>query len=253
LTAPFGDPVNAAKLMAAVTSESEQINALSEKDVINVLELVLHEYPVDQTSMFLTGHSMGSGGTWYIGGKYRNYWKALAPMSGPFVQETGYPWDSLRTMPIFVTEGTQTPSLDASHKLRDWMKANGCNLEYKDVNADHGGMIKLVLPDIYDFFDRCRSTTAIFSKQPESFTTATAGFQARYQSQQLQITLPNRIRFSSAQVSVVNMFGKSLYSGTVSTLTGQVCLNDIRISSGVYFARVLTSAGYCSSAFTVEK
>jgi hypothetical protein len=40
--------------------------------------------------------------------------------------------------------------------LRDWLSANGFNAEYEEVNADHGGMIPLVLPDIFEFFDRAR-------------------------------------------------------------------------------------------------
>lgn len=156
LTSPFGKPDEAAKLMAQVTAADERTNELSEQDVINVLELVLAEYPIDRAAMFLFGHSMGSGGTWYIGGKYAGYWKGLAPMSGPFVQETGYPWDALRNTFIFVTEGTQAPSLDGSHLLRDWLAANGFKAEYKEVNADHPGMVPLVLPDVFDFFDRSR-------------------------------------------------------------------------------------------------
>jgi predicted peptidase len=158
LSSPFGKPEEAAKLMAQVTAESERTNELSEQDVVNVLELVLAEYPIDRAAMFLFGHSMGSGGTWYIGGKYASYWKGLAPMSGPFVQETGYPWDDLRNTFIFVTEGTQAPSVDGSRVLRDWLKANGFRAEYEEVNADHGGMIPLVLPDVFDFFDRARSS-----------------------------------------------------------------------------------------------
>ena len=118
LSSPFGKPDEAAKLIAQITPDSERTNELSEKDVINVLELILAEYPVDRAAMFLAGHSMGSGGTWYIGGKYASYWKGLAPMSGPFVQETGYPWDSVRPIYLFVTEGTQAPSLDGSRALR---------------------------------------------------------------------------------------------------------------------------------------
>ena len=158
LTSPFGDEADAEKLMAQVTADSERTNELSEEDVINVLELVLAEYPVDRASMFLFGHSMGSGGTWYVGGKYAGYWKGLAPMSGPFVQETGYPWDDLRKTFLFVTEGTQAPSVDGSRVLRDWLKANGFNAQYEEVNADHGGMIPLVLPDVFDFFDRAKGS-----------------------------------------------------------------------------------------------
>jgi hypothetical protein len=90
-------------------------------------------------------------------------------MSGPFVQETGYPWDSLHTMNFCVTEGTQAPSLDGSRLLRDWMTTRSFNLTYKEVNADHGGMVPLVLPDVFNFFDKCREKTGIAI--PASSTT----------------------------------------------------------------------------------
>ncbi len=158
LPAVFGQPEAAARMLASRTPEREHEQELSEKDVINVLELVLNEYPIDRSAMFLTGHSMGSGGTWYLGAKYADYWAALAPMSGPFVAEASYPWDRIRKMPIFITEGTgATPSLAGSRQMRDWMKEHGFKLEYKEVNADHPGMVPLVLPDVFDFFDRCRT------------------------------------------------------------------------------------------------
>ena len=45
----------------------------SEQDAINVLEMVPNEYPVDRSPMFRTGHSLGSGGTWYLAAKYAGY------------------------------------------------------------------------------------------------------------------------------------------------------------------------------------
>jgi S-formylglutathione hydrolase FrmB len=107
--------------------------------------------------MFLTGHSMGSGGTWYIGAKYSVYWSALAPMSGPFVQETGYLWDDLRSLPILVTEGTQAASVAGSRALRDWLMSNGFESQYVEVNVDHPGMVPLVLPNVFTFFDDVRT------------------------------------------------------------------------------------------------
>jgi predicted peptidase len=159
LPAVFGQPDAAAQMIkTALTPARLKELELSEKDVINVLEIVAAEYPVDRSAMFLTGHSMGSGGTWYLGGKYAFYWSAIAPMSGPFVDQATYPWDRIRQMPIFMTEGTgATPSLEGSHKMRDWMKEQGFKLEYKEVNADHGGMVPLVLPDVFNFFDKCRT------------------------------------------------------------------------------------------------
>lgn len=136
---------------AALMREQE----LSEKDVINVLEIVLKNYPVDRKRMFLCGHSMGSGGTWYIGGKYASYWCALAPMSGPFVTREGYPWARLKQMPIFMSEGLRADaSLQASHNLRDFAKEYGLNLQYKEVDGDHPGMVPMILPDVFQFFDQ---------------------------------------------------------------------------------------------------
>ncbi len=158
LPAVFGQPEAAARQREAVDAERERTLELSEKDVINVLEMALNEYPVDRASMFLTGHSMGSGGTWYLGAKYADYWAAIAPMSGPFVDEANYPWDRIRKMPIFMTEGTgATPSVAGSRVMRDWMKSHGFNFEYMEVDADHGGMVRLVLPAVFDFFNRHRA------------------------------------------------------------------------------------------------
>jgi predicted peptidase len=157
LPAVFGQAEAAAQQRATSCVKDAESLERSEQDVINVLEMVLNEYPIDRASMFLTGHSMGSGGTWYLGVKYADYWAALAPMSGPFVEEATYPWDRIRRMPIFMTEGTgATPSLEGSRRMQEWMKAHGFNLEYMEVDADHGGMVRLVLPAVFDFFDRYR-------------------------------------------------------------------------------------------------
>jgi predicted peptidase len=64
--AVFGNREAAAQQRASVDAERERTLGLSEKEVINVLEIVLNEHPVDRSSVFLTGHSMGSGGTWYL-------------------------------------------------------------------------------------------------------------------------------------------------------------------------------------------
>ncbi len=155
LPAQFGRPLDSEKVLAQRTPEKDKAQELSEKDVINVLEIVLNEYPVERSRMFLAGHSMGSGGTWYIGAKYNHYWAALAPMSGPFVQETTYPWERIRKMPVFISEGTRAPaSLEGSRQMYKWMNENGFSVEYKEVDADHPGMVPLVLPDVFSYFDR---------------------------------------------------------------------------------------------------
>ena len=154
LPGSFGrDEENAAILNDKPTQERMTSQRFSEKDVINVIELVLANFPVDRSRMFLTGHSMGSGGTWYIGAKYPDYWKALAPMSGPFVTEEGYPWSNIKKKPIFITEGSfGCATTDSSRELYDWMKQQGFKVSYKEYEGDHGQMVILGLRDVYEFF-----------------------------------------------------------------------------------------------------
>ncbi|MBO4673777.1 MAG: hypothetical protein J5616_05460 [Bacteroidaceae bacterium] len=156
LPAEFGKDKEVEETLAKRNSpEMMREQELSEKDVIKVLEIVLKNYPVDRKRLFLCGHSMGSGGTWYLGAKYADYWRALAPMSGPFVTREGYPWERLKRMPIFMSEGTRAgASLQSSRQLRDFAKEYGLNLQYKEVDGDHGQMVPMILPDVFLFFDQ---------------------------------------------------------------------------------------------------
>jgi poly(3-hydroxybutyrate) depolymerase len=251
LSAQFGNESGATELMAQVTTESERTNELSEKDVINVLELILHEYPIDSSSIFLMGHSMGSGGTWYIGGKYRKYFRALAPISGPFVQKTGYPWDSLYQLQFFVTEGIQTPSLDGSRAVRDWMNSRGFNLKYKEVNADHGGMVPLVLPDIFDFFDECRAAV---------MTNHTLGIKVQerlsvhYDSKHfLRIAVPNLSANSDIRVTINSISGRKVFDKRVNLTNGEASVAGMRLPAGTYAATITSSLHRYSSSFVIPE
>jgi poly(3-hydroxybutyrate) depolymerase len=159
LPAAFGNPEIAAKQRAAVNAQQERTLELSEKDAINVMEIVLREYPVDRSAIFLAGHSMGSGGTWYLGAKYAQYRAAIAPMSGPFVgrAELSVGQDTENAHPDDGGGRRGPISRRKQGHMSAWMKERGFKPEYLEVKADHGEMIKLVPPDIFNFFDRCRS------------------------------------------------------------------------------------------------
>jgi poly(3-hydroxybutyrate) depolymerase len=66
-------------------NDPANLGELSEKDVMNVFEMVRKEFNVDRSRTYLMGHSMGGGGTIYLGSKYKDNWAALgafAPASG---------------------------------------------------------------------------------------------------------------------------------------------------------------------------
>ena len=85
LPAVFGQSAAAASQRAAVTPVRQRELALSELEVITALEIVTEEYGADRSRTFLAGHSMGSGGAWHLAARYPERWRAVAPMSGPFV------------------------------------------------------------------------------------------------------------------------------------------------------------------------
>lgn len=155
LPAVFGQDASAAEQRAAVTPERQRTLALSELEVITALELVTERYGADRSRTFLAGHSMGSGGAWHLAARYPERWRAVAPMSGPFVDRTTYPFERLRALPLFMTEGTgATPSLAGSRAMAEYLRAEKFDFEYLEVDGDHGGMVPLVWPAIFDFFNR---------------------------------------------------------------------------------------------------
>jgi pimeloyl-ACP methyl ester carboxylesterase len=51
-------------------------------DALEVLDIARKEYQPDPAKIYLTGHSMGGHGTWYLGATYPDKWAAIAPCSG---------------------------------------------------------------------------------------------------------------------------------------------------------------------------
>lgn len=160
LPAVFGASAVAAEQRAAVTPERQRTLNLSELEVMTALEVVTETYGADRANTFLMGHSMGSGGVWHLAARYPERWAAIAPMSGPFVDQATYPFERIRAIPLILTEGRgATPSLEGSRRLDAFLRADGgFRYEYVEVDGDHGGMVPQVWPAIFRFFDRQRET-----------------------------------------------------------------------------------------------
>ncbi len=104
---------------------------------------------------------MGSGGAWHLAARYPERWRAVAPMSGPFVDQATYPFDRIKRLPIFMTEGTgATPSLEGSRAMARYMREGGFAFEYLEVDGNHGSMVPMVWPRIFEFFNRQGQTPA---------------------------------------------------------------------------------------------
>ena len=84
-------------------SDPTNISELSEKDVLNVLEIVRKEYTIDPARIYLLGHSMGGGGTIHLATKYPDLWAAAAPIAPAL----------LRPVALFCATRATTPSVCA--------------------------------------------------------------------------------------------------------------------------------------------
>ena len=51
-------------------------------DALEVLGIAVKQFTPDPSRIYLTGHSMGGHGTWYLGATYPGKWAAIAPCAG---------------------------------------------------------------------------------------------------------------------------------------------------------------------------
>ena len=51
-------------------------------DALEVLDIAKKQYKPDPSRIYLTGHSMGGHGTWFLGATYPENWAAIAPSAG---------------------------------------------------------------------------------------------------------------------------------------------------------------------------
>lgn len=134
--------------------EFKRVNELSEKDVLNVLEIVQREYRIDPARTYLMGHSMGGVGTWYLGQKYADKWAGLAVLSGGFGY-MDYPAQRIKGIPLFTSAGTNDTAIhgDIARAQIEKLKAAGLDPVYVEINdGTHMSMIPGAVPRVFEFF-----------------------------------------------------------------------------------------------------
>jgi poly(3-hydroxybutyrate) depolymerase len=138
-------------------NDPENIDELSEQDVLNVLARIREEYNIDAKRIYLLGHSMGGGGTWHLGLKHPELWAALAPVA-PSIARSPDALSTIRDMPVILVQGDQDPLVRTSRLWAAKMKELGMHYEYIETpGGDHMSVISRS-PDnmrrIFDFFEQ---------------------------------------------------------------------------------------------------
>ena len=138
-------------------NDPPNLRELSEKDVMNVLDIVRKEFKVDENRIYLMGHSMGGAGTLHLGMKYGSIWAALAPVAPAAfgIEPSGL--EKIKTMPIIFVHGDvdEAVPVSISRQWVDKMKELNMTYEYNEMKGvSHGPVITASLPSVYEFFGK---------------------------------------------------------------------------------------------------
>jgi len=140
-------------------TDPAKLHEASEKDVMNVLDMIRKEFNVDENRTYLMGHSMGGAGSIYLGVKYASIWAAVgaeAPATAPAgLTPDNYSLEPAKNIPMIIVQGdmdTLVP-VAGTRLWIDKMKELKMTYQYIEVpGGDHGSVLTTGAPDIFTFF-----------------------------------------------------------------------------------------------------
>ena len=163
--------------------EFKRNNELSEKDVLNVIQIVSKEYKTDDKRTYLMGNALGEIGTLHLVQKYPQMWKAIAPSGDPRDAD-GYPFANVKGLAgaLFVQgeldKGNRTPDNIARQKVfADNFQAQGVDAKLLIVpKGDRATAWYMAIPQIFDFFDGLSASGKNNNLSAAGYTIAFASF-----------------------------------------------------------------------------
>jgi predicted peptidase len=141
----------------------ENLAELSEQDVMNVLAIMRDEYTIDEDRIYVTGHSMGGAGTFFMAGEHGDIWAAAAPVA-PAAFTSVEERDAIvkkiaaADLPMMVVHGDADAVVPVATSRDQWvpaMEAEGIEVEYvEQPGIDHGPIITTSQEAIFEFFGK---------------------------------------------------------------------------------------------------
>ena len=103
-------------------TDAAKVREASEKDVMNVIEMIGKEFNVDERRMYVMGHSMGGAGAIYLGSKYGKQWAAIAAEAPAAMGMNNDRTKILQGIkdagvPLFVTQGDADEAVPIANTL----------------------------------------------------------------------------------------------------------------------------------------
>jgi predicted esterase len=136
-------------------NDPPNLRELSEKETLEVVDLIRKEFKVDDDRTYLMGHSMGGAGTLYLAMKYPQRWAAAAAIAPAAFSVDREGLSKIPKLPLLLVHGDMDTVVPVAVG-RAWveaMKALKLKYQYIEVaGGDHGTVISSHQREIFAFF-----------------------------------------------------------------------------------------------------
>ncbi|MGM0531119.1 MAG: prolyl oligopeptidase family serine peptidase [Bacteroidota bacterium] len=215
-------------------------------DALEVLDIAKKKYNIDPERVYLTGHSMGGHGTWYLGVTYPDKWAAIGPSAGwnsfwtygssrlleqanpieKFYYRSMSPSNTfglvenlVNNTGIYIIHGKddQVVPVDQAYQMMDTLDKHEINYRFHEEpgaghwwdNSDAPGADCVDWPPLFDYFSRHRIPENREIQQV-TFVTANPGVSAYKHWLGIEAQI-NHLKISQADIQFVP--GKNIFQG----------------------------------------
>lgn len=135
--------------------EEQPYLTLCEMEPLHAIEDVCTQFSIDRKQIFLSGNSMGGGGTFFLSMKHRELFRAVAPCGAMTTSDIcGYDLTKMKGLPLLLVIGTENIGyVNAGDKVADMVNM-GVDATLLTVGGGlHANAWITALPDIFKFFE----------------------------------------------------------------------------------------------------
>jgi len=147
------------RLFRESKDDPENLGELSEKDVLNVLNITRSEFTIDEDRIFILGHSMGGGGALHLASVYPDIWAGLGALSPAFYAPLSK-LEKMKHLSSMMVTGTNDRLVPVKNVrlMAEKMKALKMDYHYKEIEGgNHFFSITRnpqMIAEVFDFFDK---------------------------------------------------------------------------------------------------
>jgi predicted peptidase len=135
----------------------KNLGELSERDVMNVLELMCGGFNIDDRRIYLLGQSMGGGGAMHLAVKYSNIWAAVGLSAPAMSIQQPKMLENIKDIPVILIHGSADTTVPVTRILPwiDKMRELKMTFEYDEIpGVGHPDTIDQGASRIFAFFSQ---------------------------------------------------------------------------------------------------